>query len=272
MSKTHTSHATKLSLGLCLILACASSSGCADGAQTDDPPSAHDDPDNQTTGAEPDRTSDDSGGHIACDSALFEGQVTNARDVGGPSLPDGKRINCGRLLRGGHLDGLDESGCSQFENLAISTVIDLRDPNNTGGEAPPTCVTENADVISAPMPKLLPPTTQTYLALLEEAAAWTTLFETISDKDAFPVYIHCVIGRDRASVAVALVLLAAGVDRNEIVEEFMRSSDAGVEVSPEWIRAVLDEIDERGGIDAFVRSLGLDPEAIARSLAESLSR
>lgn len=267
-------NAAKLAFCLCLAWSPALCSGCADDAEANDPPDTSSNQEAQTGDEETDAGSDDSGGDpsISCDTPLFEGEVTNARDAGGLVLSSGAPIPCGRVLRGGHLDGLGERGCAEFADLGIATVIDLRDPNNTGGAAPPACVTENAEVVSAPMPKLLPPTTQTYLALLEETAAWTTLFETVSDKDAFPVYIHCVIGRDRASVAAALVLSAAGVDREEVLEEFMRSSDAGVEVSPEWIESVLDNIEGRGGIDAFVRSLGIDPEALGSALAEALSR
>ena len=65
------------------------------------------------------------------------------------------------------------------------------------------------------------------------------------------------IGRDRASVVSALVLLALGASRQTVIDEFNLSAQANVPVKPANIETVLDQIDKLGGIKAYLTALGV---------------
>ncbi len=192
-----------------------------------------------------------------CRDAVLEGDVTNARDLGGWPLRGGGRVACGRLYRGGDLHALGDLGCGAFAALGITTVVDLRESTTQAEKPAVSCVAEQASVVSAPLPKLLPDTPENYLALFDEGAAVAQLFSALAAPDGTPAYFHCVIGRDRASFAAALVLLALGAERGTVVEEFEASTAAGVEVRVECIEAVLDEVELRGGIEATLRAMGV---------------
>ena len=118
--------------------------------------------------------------------------------------------------------------------------------------------------------------------------------------DGRAVLAHCFAGKDRTGFTVALVLEAAGVDRDAIVADFLRSNDgrsvsarahprggrqrADVEVTPELIAVtearlaeevlgVREEylarrgatIDEKfGSLDGYLRSAGVSEADVCR--------
>src|SRR5690606_5162096 len=96
-------------------------------------------------------------------------------------------------------------------------------------------------------------------------------------EDSVPALMHCAAGKDRAGLSVAVTLLALGVERDAIFEDYLksnakhrrykvrRSSDAPAAHSPEvmellsplfdaraeYLSAALETIDETwGGVDA----------------------
>ena len=164
---------------------------------------------------------------------------------------------CRQILRGGHLGGLSQGGCNELSQLGIKTVVDLRQSAVQQSQPPAACVTSQANVVSAAMPKLLPDTPANYLELFKEKGAIAAVFDALGDTQAYPVYVHCVIGRDRASFVTALVMLALGADRQTVIDEFNLSESAGVAVKQPCIEAVLDEVDKRGGIEAFLNTCGV---------------
>jgi len=192
-----------------------------------------------------------------CPRRILESQVTNARDLGGHQLSGKKVTACRSLFRGGDLSGLDAAGCSQLAALGIKTVVDLREPAVQQSQPPPACVTAQATRALAPMPKLLPDTPENYFALFKETAAVAKVFSVLGEAGSYPVYVHCIIGRDRASFVSALVLLALGASRGTVLSEFALSADAGVAVKTECMEAVLDEVDRRGGIEAYLGTAGV---------------
>ncbi len=198
----------------------------------------------------------------SCQGRVLQDGVTNARDLGGQPLAEGRFVTCGRVLRGGSLTPLPDVSCTEFATLGIKTVIDLREPSPQQALPAPSCVQQQATVIDAAMPKLLPDTPDNYLALFDETAAIATIFDALGKAVNYPAYIHCVIGRDRASFVAALVLLALGAERQTVIDEFMLSEEAGVAVKPECIEAVLDEIEARGGIEAYLISSGVSAQQL----------
>ena len=63
--------------------------------------------------------------------------------------------------------------------------------------------------------------------------------------DGRTVLAHCFAGKDRTGFTVALVLEAAGVDRDAIVADFLRSNQA----VPQLRERILDAIRQRADVD-----------------------
>lgn len=215
----------------------------------------------------------DGAGVGACQRRVLSSEVTNARDLGGHPLGGGASVACRKLLRGGDLTGLSQAGgCAELAALGIRSVIDLRQSAVQQGSPPPACVTGQATLVAAPMPKLLPDTPDNYLALMKETQAIASVFSALGDKQGYPAYIHCVIGRDRASFITALVMLALGAERKTVLDEFALSAAAGVTVQPACLEAVLDEVKKRGGIQAFLGSCGVSSAQLDTLRSQATSK
>lgn len=199
---------------------------------------------------------------------LTGGEATNARDLGGTPLAGGMRVTCGKIFRGGDLCSLTSAGCGEFASLGIKTVIDLRMAPVQQSDPAAACVTSQTSHVDAALPKLLPDTPANYLALLQEKAAVAKIFAALGGAGSYPVYFHCVIGRDRASFVAALILLALGAERQAVIDEFELSNDAGVTVKTPCIEALLDEIAKLGGIETYLTSAGVTPAQLATLRAE----
>jgi protein-tyrosine phosphatase len=204
----------------------------------------------------------DAGSGGDCRRRVLVDDVTNARDLGGWQVAAGV-VGCQRVLRGGALTGLTAAGCAEFADLGVRTIIDLREQPVQDSTPPPACAGQAAQHVSAAMPKLLPDTPDNYLALLDQCQSIRQIFSLLSAGTSFAVYLHCEIGRDRASFVTALILLALGADRRTVLDEFALSSEAGVAVKTECMAAVLDEIERRGGIESFLSTCGVDAASLA---------
>lgn len=199
---------------------------------------------------------EDGGQPPQCERRVLEDDVTNAREIGGYALTAGGFVDCGKIMRGGHLSGLSDDGCQEFSNLGIKTVVDLRMESERTQLPEAACVTDQAAVIDATLPKLSP-SADNYVALLDETGTVAALFVALGESGSYPVYIHCMIGRDRASTMTALVLMALGASDPTVVNEFDLNNDAGVSVDTGYIQAVIDEVKARGGIETYLTSLGV---------------
>lgn len=182
--------------------------------------------------------------------------VVNARDMGGWATASGKHVRHGVLFRSGDLSGLSAKGCDSLAALGVQSVIDLRMPEEAA-QAPDAACAHNG-YHNVGLAKLLPPSEENYLKLLRESGtAFREIFRLLALEHALPALIHCVIGRDRASVVTALILLSLDVSREDIVTEFLRSNEVGITVEAAWIEAVLDEVERAGGAAAYLAEVGV---------------
>lgn len=79
------------------------------------------------------------------------------------------------------------------------------------------------------------------------------VFEWLSnDIVRFPVLFHCTSGKDRTGVVVATLLIALGVDRELVVQEYLWSEG---EVNRVWIEGALDGI---GNPEKYFKRVKLD--------------
>ena len=138
--------------------------------------------------------------------------VSNTRDIGGFDSLYGKTLN-GLLYRGARLDDITEKGIAQMDALGIKSDVDLRNLNE--GARNPSNRQNDYAYLSAPM----------YLQIYEEGykGSIREVFTILADKDNYPVYFHCSVGRDRTGSLSFILNNLLGVDKREIVCDYLTS-------------------------------------------------
>lgn len=222
---------------------------------------AIDDADDATEGA---NSEQDAG--VVDPHAILVGEVVNARDLGGTPLADGAVVAPGVLFRGAPLSDLTAAGCRELAALGIRTVIDLRTESVRENRPDDPCVHEQANVLYAPLPVPSNVSPEDYLADLNTTDSIAAAFRAMGDEAAYPIYFHCTWGRDRTGVLAAVVLLALGAERSAIMDEYLLSRPT-VGAYPDSLAAVLDDIEQRGGVGAY-----FDDAAIAGEWVTTLRR
>lgn len=79
------------------------------------------------------------------------------------------------------------------------------------------------------------------------------LFEIVAEPTNHPVLVHCISGKDRTGVMIALILMALGVRKEEVIHDYLRTESA----EKVYIELLFDLIRDRGGIHCFLSSMGI---------------
>ncbi|MBN1611943.1 MAG: tyrosine-protein phosphatase [Polyangiaceae bacterium] len=198
------------------------------------------------------------------DSTILGGPVSldgvvNARQTGGLVTADGHRVRQNALIRSGQLSALTADGCDAFRALGIRTVIDMRSASEVSSDPDVQCVHTAASYYDADVPKILPPSEQSYLQTLDALEpVLAEVFTRLAASDALPAIVHCVIGRDRASLMTALVLMAIGVPVDTVVADMVSNQET--EVQAAWMDGVVARVDQAGGIGAYLAGHGVSAQ------------
>ncbi len=155
----------------------------------------------------------------------------NFRDIGGYDTIDGKNVVSGKIYRADSLAKLTEKDIDALKSLGINVVIDLRYSNETENEINPLNNLDGFEyynvslldgVFSNDLKGGFPPSLEEmYIQLVDEAK--DLLIEVlriiIKSSDKKIVY-HCTAGKDRTGVITVLLLLLAGVSKEEIINDY----------------------------------------------------
>jgi protein-tyrosine phosphatase len=248
-------------------------------------------------------------------------KAPNARDLGGYVCLDGRRIRRGQLFRADSLHRLSEEDLAVLGQLKLSCLIDMRSPQeviSVGADRLPT--PPPAQLVSLPLhdPEakifvsvgvLLGRSTATELPvgdsanaehLMRELYKWfvtsplarrtfAAAVRLIADNEALPVLFHCTAGKDRTGWLSAIVLSALGVDRAQVIEDYLLTEALNaasneylltvlasrmpdplaalplLQARREYVEAAFAEVDARfGGMDGYLRDgLDLDDATLA---------
>ena len=238
-------------------------------------------------------------------------KVANFRDMGGHTTHDGRRVAKGRLLRAGHLGHATDADLALLEPFGLRRVFDFRTPSDIEQEGADR-LPGQAENVLLPMPD--PAKGSDIRALMEnagpedmerlfgggkaeqmmiESAAglvrerrepYALFLKALAHEAHVPALFHCSAGKDRAGWAGSVVLLAIGVPRDQVVEQYLLSNRAGeqiiersrqqghawwhdalaplIGVREEYIQSSFDAVDaDWGDFDTYLsRGLGITDE------------
>lgn len=174
--------------------------------------------------------------------------VENFRDMGGYLTKDGKQVKYGHLYRSSALYYLTEKDKELFRDLGIQVIFDYRDEPEVVKEPDPVLENVqnirvpanltneeigNEDIMSDEYKKNLKKEglADFYKEIAFNNPSYKRLFEVALDDEVESLVHHCAAGKDRTGVGAAMLLMALGVPRESIMEDYLLST----EFLPEYI-------------------------------------
>ena len=223
----------------------------------------------------------------------------NVRDLGGYPTANGKQTLFHRFLRSDSLSTLTARDERLLYDYGVRAIIDLRDPSEVGDD--PDCRIAS-DVVSTNIPLLGrniaeiegapqgPDTAGVHMAdlyrqTLENYDAVRACFRFMAEAPRGCILFHCAVGKDRTGILAMLLLSLAGVDKWDIVANYVQTRP-NIMRSPVWYaqwedpslrgwRSVLDSPaelmertydlleEEHGGVGNFLLECGVRDEDVA---------
>ena len=225
--------------------------------------------------------------------------ASNFRDLGGYTGHGGRPLRWRRLFRAEHLAGLTETDRALLARLGLARAVDFRGLSERAAtpyqwpgitqhalSIEPTVVQRMQDMVAAGETLTVPVVQALMKALYhalvtEQAPRFAELFALLLQDDT-PLVLHCTAGKDRTGVAAALILLALGVPRAVVLQDYLLTnlhyrhpplprSDTPPEVlavlwrvQEDFLTTALAAIDAQpGGMAGFLhRRMGLDAAAL----------
>lgn len=223
---------------------------------------------------------------------IWDGCV-NVRDVGG-------------LVRADNIRNLTDDGWRALVDHGVRRIVDLRFPQEIADDPPADAPVEVVH-ISLLGPERTPEWQSEFSAAIdrsetvEDYLVWSyaefldryrdrfaRVFEAIANAPDGPVVVHCVGGKDRTGLVVALALRVKGVSLDEVVADYARSEANLADTHQVWVdaapdaaerrrremllptppgamRRVVEEIERRhGSAEGYLRDAGVSEGDIAR--------
>jgi hypothetical protein len=166
------------------------------------------------------------------------GSLHNAWDLGGLPTASGT-TRFARVFRSANPDDADASSWAAVTTSGVCTIVDLRNDDEVSVSLRPANLTverrpieDQADDSFMSIwgdrlgsPAYYPEVLRRWPALVAEA------FSAIADAPDDGVLIHCMAGRDRTGMMVAMLLSLVGVTRDAILDDW---SSAAREINAWW--------------------------------------
>ena len=218
--------------------------------------------------------------------------ATNFRDLGGYRGHGGRSVRWRRLFRSDHLGGLTTRDKLVLAELGLARALDFRGRAESAAapyELPgvtqhslaiePTVVQSLQRLMAAGEPLSAPIVsrlmTDLYRSLVnDQAHRFAELFEHLLQAET-PMVFHCTAGKDRTGFAAALVLLALGVPRGVVMQDYLLTNAVyekpppGRHGIPAEVMAVLWRV-QQGFLDAALQAVEADHGGLGRYLHRRL--
>ena len=167
----------------------------------------------------------------------------NFRSVAGWQTADGRSVQAGRLYRSDGLDQLSDSDHARLAELGLSHVFDLRASAEIGrapsrwpaamdlriwagaesaAEANITALMQREGLDASAFHTAM---CQVYSRFpLDLAEPVRALAAAVTEQDACATLVHCTAGKDRTGFAVAMLLHAIGIARDDVMADYLASN------------------------------------------------
>ena len=211
--------------------------------------------------------------------------TTNTRDLGGYPTSDGRITVRNRIWRSAIPTVWNEADAERLKTLGITTILDLRTDGEIARKPCAYAVVDGFAYHRFPItagsvpPPTLEGVPESYLEIATQKEAVHAI-RTIAEADAGVLY-GCTAGKDRTGVISAILLLACGVDRQTIVEDYVISREYN-KTRLEKFLAEHPEVDRRivlanersmerflgmfqrefGSVEGYFRQMGLTEEHV----------
>lgn len=249
----------------------------------------------------------------------------NTRDLGGLKTAGGRTIRRGKLIRSGALGQLSKRDIAFLEAIPLRAIVDFRTEREIS-EKPDLVIPDTEQIHCPILPQLTGVTRELgddgipayfrmameigmeanewmaglYLPLVESEYSQThyrDFFRILMEHREGALLYHCTIGKDRVGVGTMLLLSALGVDRDEIMADYLLTTlyteqnrksvceeasaytddpaaqfalEAFESARESYLNAALSSIDAHfGGMDSYlteVLKIGLEERELLRSL------
>jgi protein-tyrosine phosphatase len=218
--------------------------------------------------------------------------ASNFRDLGGYVGHGGQAVRWRKLFRSDHLAALTPDDIGTLTGLGLTRVFDFR------GElerAPLACALPNVTVHSLPIePTVVQAmkdlqaagtaiTAQDTVRMMQEtyrnfvhdnSDRYASLFEHLLANDT-PLVFHCTAGKDRTGFAAALILLALGVPRTVVMQDYLLTNElyqrlpSADAFAPQEVLSVLWRVQE-AFLDAAMHVVDADYGGVAQYLERNM--
>ena len=206
------------------------------------------------------------------------GYAVNMRDLGGYPVGGGFVTRWRTFLRSDSLEGFSGQNKYALLEFGLTTVIDLRSKSESESMPDPVTAADGVDIYSIP---LIP---DSVITKSIKNAPFKELYALFTDRGikkvgkAFKIMagcggvclFHCYAGKDRTGVLAALLLLAVGVDKKDVVADYEVSGtyynrkitaygDNDYDKSKaENIEYLMDHLEKKyGGATAYLKEAGV---------------
>ncbi len=169
--------------------------------------------------------------------------TSNFRDFGGYNTVDGGMVKWGSLYRSGKLSALTDSDIQRIEHLGISRIFDFRREEEAQlhptvdqlarqsfierliiGKGSARSFNQLIRERGLSESEVIAGVRDIYRDLaVEHVNAYRIIFNYLLTNSA-PMLMHCTAGKDRTGVGAALILLALGVDRDTVIQDYLLTS------------------------------------------------
>ena len=168
---------------------------------------------------------------------VLEGSI-NCRDLGGLRTVDGRTTRRGQVFRSDALATLTADDQARLAALGIRAVFDLRtaeERTRAPNRAPTGCAQQAVGFLPRGNPEMFQAVNAGKLdvagtratmrqqyenLILDHTERLARVFRGLLDPAGAPALIHCASGKDRTGIVSAVLLLAVGVARDEVLEDY----------------------------------------------------
>ena len=180
----------------------------------------------------------------------------NTRELGGYKTTDGKSVKWGMLYRSDKLSDISDTDQAYLQDLGIKKIIDFRSKEEK--EEDPDIIPKGIDYIEMPISVdgamrskieavLKGETNKDVKSFLIDANkefvsnyndVYENFLRNLIDDDG-PALFHCTAGKDRAGFAAAITLIALGVSKEDVIDDYMKTN----QFTKERIEEIIGQIE-----------------------------